>query len=85
MPESHFKSGMGTDVDPVRMILILLTGVLGFESFYHRGTLGAILLLGSIVAAIATGWWMTRAFYLGLVESLEATQNENTAQPTLNT
>lgn len=68
MPKRRFKSGMGTDVDPIRMLLVVLPLILAGQAYHHHNL---VLLMAAVASAALFGWWVTRAWYLDRIEALE--------------
>jgi hypothetical protein len=59
---------MGTDVDPIRMLLVVLPLILAFQSYDHHNL---ALLIAAVASAALFGWWVTRAWYLDQIDDLK--------------
>lgn len=73
MSGQRTKSGMGTDVDPVRAVLLIAIFFLVYEASSAKTT---SLVIGAVIAAVAAavllGWWVTRAWYLDQIDAMKA-------------
>lgn len=67
------KSGMGTDIDLVR--ILLLVAVIGASiKAYESDSIP--FLVGAVVASLALGWWVTRCWYLDQIEALPTSASQ---------
>ncbi len=67
------KSGMGGDIDPIRMSLMIgaFAGPLYAFSLVTMPVLAMVLLGVGILCSIGLGWWVTRCWYLDVIEGLK--------------
>ncbi len=79
-PRLRSKSGMGTDIDPIRLVLALLAfGPAVYVASRIDNDWWGVLIIASVVGGITLGWWVTRNHYLD-EKDLEA-YRQRTAEP----